>query len=297
MTKRRPQAATPPWQVGDRMWVSHLGTGKVLRLRERVPSPPLALPPEALVEFALPTPHRQWMILANVERLAPQDQERLPDGLRSVVVGQAVWHSKFADGVVREVDAEHQPTAALIDFGERGVHTIAMGGGYLREKAPAVALEVRFGDCFDGWIGLKLSIGWDRLNLEFDNHGRFFADLLVWLEALTLGVHLCTVESLTDIGYRAFEAHGIGVDGVRLRVNESFHGAGSDVKGDSFFEARLPRRELVAKLYEGFRAFAQSADYLPEEWESAASGGMHDGTPLRELRNKRVERWLAETPL
>ena len=51
----------------------------------------------------------------------------------------------------------------------------------------------------------------------------------------------------------------------------------------------------MAGLYDGFRAFAQSADYQPEEWESVASGALYGGAPLRELRNERVERWLAET--
>ena len=133
MKQMAPPEPSAQWQVGDRLWDRNHGTGTVLRLRERPHVPGAA--PEALIEFSFPTPFRQWRVLANFDKLAPGEPARPPEGLRAVEIGQAVWHTKFGEGVVDEVIVDQQPHVARIVFASHGVRWIAVGGGHLRKPA------------------------------------------------------------------------------------------------------------------------------------------------------------------
>jgi hypothetical protein len=114
------------------------------------------------------------------------------------------------------------------------------------------------------------------VGLDFRGDRKAFDDLLVWLDAITMGVQLCAVGFVSLTGYRALEALRAGDDLVQLRVKDSIDSAGTPA-ADVLWEVLLPRRELVATFYAALREFA--AEPANE--------------PRGDVRRERIEQWLA----
>lgn len=294
---RRP---TRPWKVGDRFWHETHGTGTVVKLRER--PPPASPPPEALVAFTAPSPFRQWMILAHKTPFEPDEPDRPAPGLHEVVVGQTVWHTRWGHGTVRELRSDDQWEAASVEFAGTGTpesvacgrrtEWIALGGGHLLSEPPVLALEALMWADESQWVCLALKHGLGQVDIDFDGERSSFDDLLAWLEAVALGVHLCAVEFVSLTGYRALEARGFSEQPVKLRVSDSLEDVDT-MPADILWEVQVPRREVVAVIYAALVEFASAQLRAAADADSnAADAAQVARDRFAAMRSERIERWL-----
>lgn len=114
--------------------------------------------------------------------------------LPEVVLGECVWHTKYGDGKVVDLGALEGAPTARIDFGNAGMHWIVLGGGHLRRESPTQTLEVSLWADATEWIALTFQFGQSGVGLDLRGDRKALDDLLVWLDAITMGVQRCAVE-------------------------------------------------------------------------------------------------------
>ena len=123
-------------------------------------------------------------------------------------------------------------------------------------------LSVTFDDCDAGWITLWLSAGLRTMRISMSHLWDPLPDMLAWLEAIAVGVEKCGFAVNMEGSFMHFSATRTYVVGdwhSTLHVSPSYMA--------ETFELRISTRELVKKVYEAFRGFAESGVYVPREWE------------------------------
>ena len=293
-----------PWSVGDRLWTSMEGSGTVLQLRNR------GCLAEGLVALDRPLDKPIWMVLGGLDRPRQSAPVRDSLGLQRVVIGQAVWHVEWGSGSVTGVCEntldDVRLSVATIAFenkdGSASEHEITLGSGALRARAPP-SFHAEIVACEAGWIDLDLSAGVQLIELSLSAVFDPMPQLLVWLEAIALGVQECGFDLDEEGHLRTLHArqdnfydHARSIPAVQFSVCAGGLGQG----GRLLFSVQVERHVLVGSLYRCFRDFAVTR-YDPREWERAmpeadgfADSG-HGGMPLRLWRSETIERWLIDT--
>lgn len=126
-------------------------------------------------------------------------------------------------------------------------------------------LSVKFGDCDAGWISMLLTSGNSSLRLRLSHVYDPLPDMLAWLEAVVIGVEECGFRVDEEGAFVNFSAH------KQLRTDDQsrFYTALNIVPQYDVppLQATLPTYDLVEIFYRAFRAFADSSEYVREQWE------------------------------
>ncbi len=139
---------------------------------------------------------------------------------------------------------------------------------------PHAELQVTFHDCAYGWIEMDVRIGECLTTFMCSHLYDPSQDLLTWLEGISLGltrVAWTLDEEGSSVEFEARTAETLECaapprEPVRLSIRPS--------DGQSLPTIELSRAVLVDTFYAAFRAFAASADYLPEQWECITNAAL-----------------------
>lgn len=156
-------------------------------------------------------------------------------------------------------------------------------------------LTVRFEKCEAGWIALRLTADNLTLNLQASHLIDPLPDLLIWLEAISLGLERCgwtLDEEFQRVAFDARDAEptpifGRRPDPVVLTVTPNYEAAP--------LICTLTRRALVQTFYRALSDFVTSNRYHPAEWERQSLGDR-----VREKTGQEPAAWvesLLATPL
>jgi len=126
-------------------------------------------------------------------------------------------------------------------------------------------LTIKFGDCNAGWISMRLTAGEISLRLRLSHVYDPLPDMLAWLESIVIGVEECGFRVDEEGAFVNFSAHKQWRSDDRNRVYTELNVKPQyDVPP---LQAIMPTTELVAVFYHAFRAFADSPEYVREQWE------------------------------
>lgn len=133
------------------------------------------------------------------------------------------------------------------------------------KEQPIQDLSVKFGDCDVGWISMLLTSGGRSLRFRLSHIYDPLPDMLAWLEAITIGVEECGFRVDEEGAFVNFSAHKQLRADDQSRVYTVLNVVPQyDVQP---LQAIMPTTDMVAAFYRAFRTFADSPEYVREQWE------------------------------
>jgi len=134
--------------------------------------------------------------------------------------------------------------------------------------ASVSTFSMRLFDCSVGWIYMSLSCNDVQVTIHMTHLDDPLECFLRWMEELIAGQEICTMKINEEGNWKILTATQ-KTDGLLIfRIEDS-----DSEESEPLLEKIQCRQQLIGTIYQGLRAFGESPEYFPEEWEYQSLGG------------------------